>query len=219
MESFTRELTPEEEARIINRISEEVVKRRMETVAIMFLGSIKPISNIGSQLALAFVAPFLSLFTDAGVDYIKFFDRQERVEKLLQKIEEETKLRTDEEKRNREQEKIISKTFGLRLSLLPGFSIREEATRGESSSGIVAIQRKESEGGGFLSVSFDTLESAPQSFPYDASAHIHRESVRQALMLSQDMALRESERGRDSKIRGHRTSVTTYEWNDQTGAR
>jgi len=217
VESFTRELTLEEEARMIDRIAAEVIKRRLETVAIMFLESIKPMSYIGSQLAMVFVGPFLSIFGDLGVNYIKFFDKRENVEKLLLKIEEQVKIRDEEEKKAKEDGKLISNRFHVRLDLLPGFSIREEATRGEEASGMVGISRKESAGGGFLAVYFETTESPPPSLPHVISAHLDRENIRQALMLSQDTLLREVERREDIKIRGHQACVTIYEWRDPAG--
>ena len=64
----------------------------------MFLESVKPIVFIGSQMGQFFIAPFLSIFGNLGIDYIKFFEKRENVEKLLQKLEEQIKIR-DEDKR------------------------------------------------------------------------------------------------------------------------
>lgn len=217
MESFTRELTPEEEAQMIDRIASEVIKRRLETVAIMFLESIKPMAYVGSQLAMVFVGPFLSIFGELGINYIKFFDKRGNVEKLLLKIEEQVKIRDEDEKKAREEGKLISKRFRVRLDLLPGFSTRDDVTSGGEASGLIGISRKESAGGGFLALSFETAESAPTDLPHAISTHFDRENVRQTLMLPKDTLLRVVEMREKAKIRGHKAYLTTYEWRDQAG--
>ncbi len=217
VESFARELTAEEEARMMDRIASEVIKRRLETVAIMFLESIKPMSYVGSQLAMVFVGPFLAVFGDLGVNYIKFFDKRQNVEKLLQKIEEQMKIRDEEEKKAKEDGKLISSKFRFRVDLLPGFSLREEATRCGEGSGILGISRKESAGGGFVAISFETTETSPASLRHTISAHFDREDMRQALMLPQDTALREVEKRENLKIRGHQARASICEWHDPAG--
>jgi len=217
LESFTRELTTEEEARMIDRIAAEVIKRRLETVAIMFLESIKPMSYVGSQLAMVFVGPFLAIFGDLGINYIKFFDKRANVEKLLQKIEEQTKIRDEEEKKAKEDGKLISSKFRFRVDLLPGFSLREEVTRCEEGSGILGISRKESAGGGFVAISFETTDASSPSLRHTVSDHFDREDMRQALMLPSDTSLREVKTKENLKIRGHQACALVYEWYDQTG--
>jgi len=217
LESFTRELTAEEQEQMINKIANEVIKRRLETVAIMFLESIKPMSYIGSQLAMVFVGPFLAIFGDLGINYIKFFDKRENVETLLRRIEEMTKTRDEDEKKAKEDGKSLSKTFNLRLDLLPGFLVRQEVTKSEESSGTIGVSGRESAGGGSAAISFYKADCAPTSLPQFISDHLKREVMQQALMLPSDALLSEIERKEDVKIRGHRTSMTAYEWLDSQG--
>jgi hypothetical protein len=217
VESFTRELTPEEQEQMINKIANEVIKRRLEAVAIMFLESIKPISYVGSQLAMVFVGPFLAIFGDLGINYIRFFEKRDNVEKLLRKIEEETKTRDEEEKKAKEESKAISKRFNLRLDLLPGFCLREEVTRSEERSGTIGVSGKESMGG-LVTVSFENTETSPPDLAQIVSDHLSKEHIRQALMLSQETLLKEIKR-EELKIRGHKACMTTYEWLDPTGLR
>lgn len=217
MESFTRELTPEEQEQMINKIANEVIKRRLEAVAIMFLESIKPISYVGSQLAMVFVGPFLAIFGDLGINYIRFFEKRDNVEKLLRKIEEETKTRDEEEKKAKEESKAISKRFNLRLDLLPGFCLREEVTRSEERSGTIGVSGKESMGG-LVTVSFENTETSPPDLAQIVSDHLSKEHIRQALMLSQETLLKEIKR-EELKIRGHKACMTAYEWLDPTGLR
>lgn len=217
MESFTRELTPEEQEQMIDKIAAEVLKRRLETVAIMFLESIKPITYVGSQLAIVFVGPFLTVFGDFGINYIKFFENRQNVEKLLQKIEEQTKTRDEDEKKAKEDGKAISKTFNLRLGLLPGFLLRQEVTKSGESTGMIGIAGKESAGGGFIAISFEKTESSPSGLASAVSDQLRKEETQQALTLSSDTLLREIEKKEDMKMRGHKTSMIVYEWLDPAG--
>jgi hypothetical protein len=85
------------------------MKRGLEAAAVMFLESIKPISFIGSQFSMVLVAPYLSIFGDMGIDYIKFFEKRENVERLLKRLEDEIKVR-DEDK----QKAKVQKRFGIK---------------------------------------------------------------------------------------------------------
>lgn len=218
--SYVRELTSEEEERIINRITDEVMKRRLETMAIMCLESIKPLSFIGSQMALFFVGPFLSVFGDLGIDYVKFFGKRENVEKLLKRIEEEITIRDEEEQKAKEQTKLVSAKCGFRLGFLPGFSLREDISYNELGSGLLGIVRKELTGGGSLAISFTATDSSPIDFLNEISSYLNRVDVRLALMLSQGVALTELESNRDHmKIKWHKASATTYQWSNTEGRR
>lgn len=219
LESFTRELTQEETEKMMDKIATEVLKRRLETVAIMFLESIKPMSYIGSQLAMVFVGPFLAIFGDFGINYIKFFEKRDNVEKLLCKIEEQTKIRDEDEKKAKEDGKTISKMSNLRLDLLPGFVLRQEVTKCEKSSGTIGVSGKESTGGGFVTVSYEKTESQPSSLASAISDCLKREETQQALVLPADTTLRELETKEDLRIRGHKTRMTVYEWLDSLGRR
>ena len=53
------QLTPERKKELIDKIANEIVKRGLETPAIMFLETIKPLSWIGAELSIAYVMPCL----------------------------------------------------------------------------------------------------------------------------------------------------------------
>jgi len=183
----------------------------------MFLELIKPVSYIGSQMTLAFGGPFLSVFGYVGVDYIKFFEKPENPERLLQKIEEEVKVRDEESKKAKEQGKLLKQKFGFRVDLLPGFSLREEAPYGTTTS-LIGIMRKESAGGGFLAISFSMADSTPPDFLYELSMSLSKEDMRKELMLSQDMLLSMQGNEQDfGKIGGHKTSRVSYLWSGMGG--
>ena len=208
MERFTRELTPEEDERMIDRISEEVVNRNLDAPAIMFLESVKPISFIGSQLGMAFVAPFLLVFWELGVDYIKFFEKRENVEKLLKKIEEKSHAREEEKKNIKRQQELLSENFGFKLDFLPGFSMTEDKTPDGGTSNTIRIETKH---GGLITIDFMPAAS-PHNYLTEISAHINSRS------LGQTATLRKLEsKHQIAKIRGHKVDMESYEWQDQSG--
>lgn len=211
--SLLRELTPADEEQIINRITDEVMKRELEAVAIMFLETVKPISFIGSQLGLVFVAPFLSIFGDLGIDYIRFFEKRENVEKLLKKLEEEIKIRDEDKQKAKELKKQISDTFGFRIDILPGFSLQDATQNG--SSGLIGFTRKDS--WGTFAISFITVDSPPSEILNEISTNLNNENVRRALMLSQDMILSRIESKQNLRIKGHKTSKAIYNWSNNQG--
>ena len=212
--SWIRELSPEDEDRIINRIADEVIKRELETVTIMFLESVKPVSYIGSQFSLAFLAPF-SVFGDLGLDYAKFFEKRENVEKLLKRIEERVKLKDEEKRRSKEQGKLVSERFGFGLEFLPGFLMREDASvERRPGSCVVSIAGDKSVDES-VAVSFAAANSSDNDIMTAVSATLDRDDVRRALMLSQDVVLGKLEDKQNfGKIKGHKVSMRRYEWND-----
>lgn len=85
---FDAELTDEERDRWLERMAEEVVRRRMETPAVMALEMHRPLAFLGSQaviVATPFIAPFV------GPENVLKFSRlmQERgnIERLIDRIE------------------------------------------------------------------------------------------------------------------------------------
>jgi len=188
-------------------------------MAIMFLESIKPVSYIGSQMSIAFLAPFL-VFENTGIDYIKFFEKRGNVEKLLKRIEEEIKVRDGEKRKAKEQERLVSDKFGFRLELLSGFSLQEDATYDRLGSGVVGIAGRNPAKGGFVAISFQAADSSPYDTLNEVSKNLEKEDVRRALMLSQDVVLSRLHKRQDlGKIKGHKASMTSYEWSDGQGQR
>ncbi len=99
-----RELTPEEEEDLINKIASEIVRSGFGTVALLYLESYKPLSFIGGQLGLFFLSPILPLlgkWGQLGTDLLMLVSKRENVEKIIKKIEELMK----EEKENEKERK------------------------------------------------------------------------------------------------------------------
>ena len=85
------DLTAAEEDKIIEQIAEHIKKNGLETLAILFLESLKPLSYFSGQISRVFVSPFFTLAGDDADIYgnklIKVFEKKENVEKLVVKIE------------------------------------------------------------------------------------------------------------------------------------
>lgn len=87
LERYEEPLT-DQESRLLEKIAEAVVRRRLETPALFVLESAKPLNYLGSQ-AMAFFEPVVrGLF--AATDYgrvRRILERRQSVECLLQEIE------------------------------------------------------------------------------------------------------------------------------------
>jgi hypothetical protein len=85
------ELTPEEERSLIERFAKFVVSKQLEKPAILFLEGFKPVSYVGSQLAMITIGPFLSvtqLSSIWGPKIMLLLEKRSNVELLLQRIDE-----------------------------------------------------------------------------------------------------------------------------------
>lgn len=84
-----------ESDRLIDSIARDVVRRRLETAAVMFLEMNKPLSFVAGQ-ALVVGTPVLGAVfgADKVMRYGNLFGSRENVEKLIKKIEELVAERT-----------------------------------------------------------------------------------------------------------------------------
>ncbi len=87
------DLTDSERDELIEKIAGGVMRRRMETPAILFLEMHKPLSFIGSQ-ALIVGSPFLGPFV--GVENVhrvsRLLSERSNVERLISRIEELSRM-------------------------------------------------------------------------------------------------------------------------------
>lgn len=217
MDPYTSELTTEQRHSMIDRIAKEVVQRNLEGAAVMFLESIKPISYVGSQFALVVAGPFLALFGDLGIDYIRFFESRDNVEQLIQRIEERVRARDDAEEKAKEDRNSISRQFHVQLMALPGFKLVKQLTDGGENSGTIAISQEEREHNGSLVISFEKCDSLPTDLMLLASDRLQRVKIRQALMLSDDIFVKNLETRKNVKIRGHKAVFNIVEWSNSEG--
>ena len=82
------ELDPADEEKLIGNIAKKVVDFGLEVPAILFLEMARPLSFIGSQLAIVALGPFQWLFQPEGTKYTGLFMNKENVGRIIDRIEE-----------------------------------------------------------------------------------------------------------------------------------
>ena len=105
MYRYATELSPERTEYLIERLAQWIVNHRLETPAIMFLESIKPLSFIGSQMWLMYGVPMLGIVVDEHEtsEFGLLFEDRKNVESLIRKIE--ILAREADKKRKEKEEK------------------------------------------------------------------------------------------------------------------
>ena len=129
---WDEEVTPEDVDEIIEWAAREIYRYGMETAAILFLESYKPMSRVGASMGQVFLFPLLPLFGDnaivKGDKFFRIFQEHENVEKLIQRLEDiaahgikpkEKKTETEEQKEVEEEkeEKPVHEKKGWRKYL------------------------------------------------------------------------------------------------------
>lgn len=196
--------------RIMDRLSDQIVDMNLETMASMFLWSIRPTAFIGSQLAIVFMQPLLSVFSNAGIEYISFFSVRGNVEKLLERIEEKIKIREDEKSRIKVLQKEISSRYGIVLSLAPGVSVEYHD---DTQTKIIRIEKETS---GLILIHIKLVPSTTD-LAREVSNHLHNENTRAALGFPQDTKLVVVQESKKRGFRGHNLVTMMCEWNDRNG--
>jgi hypothetical protein len=82
-------LSEEETQKFVDDVATAVVKRRLETPAVLFLEMHKPISYIASQgliVAMPFLGPIIGM--DRMAKFSRFLQTRDNVERLIQRIED-----------------------------------------------------------------------------------------------------------------------------------
>lgn len=79
------------EGELIEKMARWIVREGMEGPAVMLIQMIRPLANIGGDLALFFLAPFLPMLEEKGYEFIETFQDRQNLEKLLQRIEQLSK--------------------------------------------------------------------------------------------------------------------------------
>lgn len=85
------EIGPEEEEALLREIAKRIWDYGMETAAIMFLETSKPIAYIGAQMGQAVLLPLLNFAGDVpferGDKYLRIVQSKDNLEKLIQILE------------------------------------------------------------------------------------------------------------------------------------
>lgn len=105
MYRYATELSPERVEYLVERLAQWIVSHRLETPAIMFIESMKPLSFIGSQMWLMYGVPMLGIVVDEHMssEFGLLFENRENVEALIRKIE--ILAREADKKRKEKEEK------------------------------------------------------------------------------------------------------------------
>lgn len=99
-----KDRSSEEIEATIDKIATKIVEQKMETPALLFFESIKPVSVLGAKLGGAFLAGMIPLVGYTVDDFIVPFRESENVEKVIKLIElktEERKIKEDIKKKKR----------------------------------------------------------------------------------------------------------------------
>ncbi|MBD3207769.1 hypothetical protein GF319_15675 [Candidatus Bathyarchaeota archaeon] len=89
---WDEEIKPEDIEEIIEWTARELYKYGLETAAILFIESYKPISRVGSSMGQVFFYPLLPFLGDnamvKGDKFFRIFQEKENVDKLIDRLEE-----------------------------------------------------------------------------------------------------------------------------------
>ena len=90
------DLTIEQEEALLDKIENEIRKRKLEVPAIMFFEMHKPLANIAGNLAIAtspFIIPIIG-YQNLN-DYSRLLSKRDNVDKLLMRLEQKPESRID----------------------------------------------------------------------------------------------------------------------------
>ncbi|MEM2136691.1 MAG: hypothetical protein QXI93_01905 [Candidatus Methanomethylicia archaeon] len=101
------DITPERRKELIDKIATEIVKRGLETPAIMLLETFKPLSFIGAELAVFYLYPYVKAITTSSLvdEVTAIFHDRSAVEELIKRIEELVEVEKEKERAAKEAKK------------------------------------------------------------------------------------------------------------------
>jgi hypothetical protein len=88
------------EADYIEKTARFINKTGMDVPAIILLNTFKPLAFIMGELSSFFLAPFFIILADTelGFDFIDCFEKTENINKLVKRVEELSKKKTEKMK-------------------------------------------------------------------------------------------------------------------------
>ncbi len=95
--TWTEELSPQEEARLIEHLTYEIKRRGLVAPAIVFFEMHKPLAGLVGAAAIVstpFLAPFMGLGNVQA--YGRLFSRRDSIERLLESLEDPSPARKPE---------------------------------------------------------------------------------------------------------------------------
>jgi len=107
------EVTEKDEAEFIEKVAQKIHEYEMETAAILFLESSKPLVWVGGEMGRFFITPFVPIISDKwGITSEKFFrifEKRENIEKLLNRLESLAQEDEGKKKDDKEEQKAAEK--------------------------------------------------------------------------------------------------------------
>ena len=103
---MTEEGLSEDDRALIARLSDWLVERRLETPAVLFLESVRPLSFVGAQ-GMYFLEPFARGIFDV-TEYerlARLLERRPNIEELVRAIEDAADAREAEERKRKQARK------------------------------------------------------------------------------------------------------------------
>ena len=111
---WDEEITPEDKDEIIEWTARELYRFGLETAAILFIESYKPLSRVGSSMGQVLFTPLLPFFGDnamvKGDKFLRIFQERENVDRLIDRLEEISIKGLDDKKDDQKQkdQEIVS---------------------------------------------------------------------------------------------------------------
>ncbi len=100
----------EEEDKFIKNVAERIHKYGLETPAIIFLESTKPLMYIGGEMGRFFLSPFTPMlgedFDTKSMKFILTFEKRENIQRLLTILREAEEKRDNKKSEEKENESI-----------------------------------------------------------------------------------------------------------------
>ncbi|MFH0887704.1 MAG: hypothetical protein V1871_00655 [Planctomycetota bacterium] len=89
VEDETHQVFSDEEIKLLNKVADLINKKRLNTAAVMFLESVRPLNFIGSQ-AMVFLQPIVSfVISTKELDLLsKILEKRKSIPLLIELIEE-----------------------------------------------------------------------------------------------------------------------------------
>jgi hypothetical protein len=108
------DLPDEEVDKILQAIAKRIHAYGMDTAAIITLETVKPLSNLGTELSRMFFSPFLPIlgpeYNLLGDKLLFIFQKRTNVEKLITILENMTREEEDKRKEEKAKKKADKKT-------------------------------------------------------------------------------------------------------------
>ena len=101
-----KELSPEEEELMIEKIAKKIVELQLEFPATFLLGALNPVAYFAGQLGRVYLEPMGFFLQGIPTEYIYIFEKSENVKKLMKTIEELTDERDNKRKIEKKEKKI-----------------------------------------------------------------------------------------------------------------